>query len=60
MCECGVLDRDISWYNVMCHPKHYVNKHPMFDEVKILERPCIEAILYVNDVHFVCFLVADE
>lgn len=43
MCDLGVLHRDISWNNVLCHPKHFSTQRDNDSREKA--RPCIKSIM---------------
>jgi hypothetical protein len=42
MVDNDVLHRDISWYNVLCNPRHFTDE----DGKIVHDRPCINKILY--------------
>ncbi|EJD52369.1 hypothetical protein AURDEDRAFT_158095 [Auricularia subglabra TFB-10046 SS5] len=44
VCELGVLHRDVSYFNSLCNPKHYLTTHPVLGKNCVLERPCIKKI----------------
>ncbi|EJD52420.1 hypothetical protein AURDEDRAFT_111131 [Auricularia subglabra TFB-10046 SS5] len=44
MWEEGVLHRDVSWFNVLCKPKHY-----LCGDIPVKPRPCIRMILHCQE-----------
>lgn len=44
MCELDILHRDVSWYNVLCKPRHLLKLQPALNECKVLDRPCIKRL----------------
>ncbi|EJD46872.1 hypothetical protein AURDEDRAFT_163934 [Auricularia subglabra TFB-10046 SS5] len=47
----GILHRDVSWFNVLYKPRHYLEIHPKFKRNQVLESPypCIGRILGIPD-----------
>ncbi|EJD52410.1 hypothetical protein AURDEDRAFT_158137 [Auricularia subglabra TFB-10046 SS5] len=41
----GIIHRDLSYFNVLCKPRHYIAIHPLFNYERVLQRPCIRKIL---------------
>ncbi|EJD41308.1 hypothetical protein AURDEDRAFT_186651 [Auricularia subglabra TFB-10046 SS5] len=56
--ELRILHRDLSWFNVMCNPKHLIKEHPLLKTDTSLSRPCINQILGEPDAE-PCVLLAD-
>ena len=46
MYAAGVLHRDLSGGNIMCHPKHHVADGELHHSAQ--ERRCIDYVLYVS------------
>ncbi|EJD52442.1 hypothetical protein AURDEDRAFT_181043 [Auricularia subglabra TFB-10046 SS5] len=56
--ELGVIHRDVSYFNVLCKPRHYLTIHPALKINHVIERPCIGKI-FGDSTAEPCVLLTD-